>query len=160
MGTIRRGLTVLAGMLLLVVASSFPVAAGPPDSAVMEFGRDLGSGCNPPECFDDASFHADDKIVPGAVAISAGGEVTFNINGFHQVAIYEPGTKPADIDTGILLFDFFIDDPNGRVELGLPAFAGPRAETFTFDEPGKYLVICTVLPHFEEAQMWGWVIVN
>jgi len=26
--------------------------------------------------------------------------------------------------------------------------------------PGKYLVICNITPHFEESQMWGWVIVN
>jgi len=30
----------------------------------------------------------------------------------------------------------------------------------TFEEPGIYLVICTTLEHFEEAKMYGWVIVK
>ncbi|MGH7572456.1 MAG: hypothetical protein ACREMK_11530 [Gemmatimonadota bacterium] len=30
----------------------------------------------------------------------------------------------------------------------------------TFDTPGRYLVICRVLPHFVVAGMYGWVIVK
>lgn len=160
-----RGLSrlsvVFGAVMLLAAALGAPAAAGPSDTANVGFGRDLGSGCNPPECFDDASFHADDRVVPGAVAISSGGEVTFDVAGFHQIAIYGPGVKPKDIDTSMLIADFFLDDPDGRVALGMPAFSPPeRSETFEFDEPGKYLVICTVLPHFEEARMWGWVTVK
>ena len=141
--------------LALIMALPSVGLAGPPDTATMVFGRpDLGSGCNFP-CEDDASFHAVDKVQPGTVAISVGGTVTFDMEGFHQVAIYEPGIAPQDIEPDDNSFPF-VNDPNGLIFLG-----GLMVdETFTFTEPGKYLVICNITPHFEEAQMWGWVIVN
>jgi plastocyanin len=151
-------LTVVA--LALIMAIPSVGLAGPLDSATMVFGRpDLGSGCNFP-CEDDASFHAVDKVQPGTVAISVGGTVTFDIVGFHQVAIYEPGIAPKDIEPDDKTFPF-VNDPNGRIFLGNPPIPplDPDA-SFTFTEPGKYLVICNITPHFEEAQMWGWVIVN
>ena len=30
----------------------------------------------------------------------------------------------------------------------------------TFDQRGRYLIICTTAPHFVEADMFGWVIVK
>jgi hypothetical protein len=58
-----------------------------------------------------------------------------------------------------------IEDPEGRVALGPPQ-PPPGAEEIewttppgTFDEPGRYLVICTTRVHFVEAKMYGWVIV-
>jgi plastocyanin len=128
------------------------VLAAPPASATMRFGSpNHGSGCNFP-CVDDASFHSVDQVVPGAVAISAGGTVTFDVEGFHQVAIYAAGTRVADIEPNPGAFPF-VDDPEGRIFLG-----GLTADaTFTFEEPGKYLVICEIAPHFEGAQMWAWV---
>lgn len=154
----RRVIIVLASTLVLVALTAMPVGAGPPDSATMQFGRpNVGSGCNFP-CTDDASFHAVDKIVPGAVAISAGGTVSFDIEGFHQVAIYEAGTKPKDIEPNPPAPPNppLVNDPNGRIFVG-----GFLADTsYTFENPGKYLVICNIAPHFEEAQMWGWVTVK
>lgn len=156
----RRVITVLASTLVLVALTAMPVGAGPPDTATMQFGRpDLGTGCNPGlGCTDDASFHAVDRIVPGAVAISAGGEVTFNVDGFHQVTIYEAGTKPKDINPDTGLFPF-INDPSGMMLEPRVLWQGPvgAGTDFTFDDPGKYLVICNIAPHFELAQMWGWV---
>jgi len=47
----------------------------------------------------------------------------------------------------------FVNDPDGRIFLG-----GLTADAlFIFAEPGKYLVICNIAPHFEEAHMWAWV---
>lgn len=153
----RKYFIAIAILTLIIALFALPLVifAGPPESATMVFGRpNLGSGCNFP-CEDDASFHAIDKIEPGSVAISAGGTVTFDIEGFHQVAIYEPGVMPKDINPDDATFPF-VNDANGRIFLG-----GLMAdETFEFDEPGKYLVICNITPHFEESQMWGWVIVN
>jgi plastocyanin len=152
----RKYLVVLTAVVLALVLVLPSVGfAGPPDSATMRFGRpEVGSGCNFP-CEDDASFHTVDKVQPGAVTISAGGTVAFDIEGFHQVAIYEPGITPKDIEPDVGAFPF-VNDADGRVFLG-----GLLAdESFTFDEPGKYLVICNIAPHFEEAQMWGWVIVK
>jgi plastocyanin len=153
--TTRKYLAVLAVVALAVLfAMPSVVLSGPPDSATMVFGRpDLGSGCSPidPDC-NDQSFHAVDKIQPGSVTISTGGTVNFVMAGFHQVAIYEAGIKPNDIQVDEDAFPF-VNDPNGRIFLG-----GLRAdEVFVFTEPGKYLVICEIAPHFEEAQMWGWV---
>jgi plastocyanin len=36
---------------------------------------------------------------------------------------------------------------------------GSPAPTWTFTTPGRYLVICTFLPHFETG-MYGWVTVR
>jgi hypothetical protein len=30
----------------------------------------------------------------------------------------------------------------------------------TFDQPGTYLVICAIVPHFVEAKMYAWVVVK
>ena len=140
---------VVLALLMATPAASF---AGPPDSATVMFGRPtLGSGCVFP-CLDDASFHAVDAIQPGAVAISDGGSVTFDVQGFHQVAIYGPGITPKDIQPDPAAFPF-VADPNGRLLLAPPL----TDVTFTFNEPGTYLVICNVAPHFEDAQMWAWV---
>ena len=53
-----------------------------------------------------------------------------------------------------------IDDATDRVAaIGVPCLTPGQHPTFTFTEPGRYLVICAFLPHFE-AQMYGWVIVK
>jgi plastocyanin len=144
----------VASFVVVVLLIALPVVAlaAPPSSATVAFGSpDHGSGCNFP-CVDDASFHSVDQVVPGAVAISAGGTVTFDVEGFHQVAIYAAGTTVKDVEPDPLAFPF-VNDPDGRIFLG-----GPTADaSFTFAEPGKYLVICNIAPHFEEAQMWAWI---
>lgn len=102
--------------------------------------------------------------------ISAGGTVSFMINGrVHQVAIYEPGVGPDDIDdSGRTGFDDcpggaegerYIDDPDGLVAIwDPPCNDGPNPIMYTFEEPGRYFVVCTFDSHFEIG-MWGWVIV-
>lgn len=131
--------------------------------------EDAGSPFPPPDGHDQ-SIHAKDKMVPRTVVISRGGKVHYQVAAFHQVAIYEPGTKPSDIDLTLLddlpappIPDFIINDPNGRVALSPPLAFGETEWTTpddTFDEPGRYLVICTTLPHFAAADMYGWVIVK
>ena len=55
-----------------------------------------------------------------------------------------------------------IDDAAGRVDAQAHQCFGPR--TYGFDttglEPGKYLIICRFVPHFTEADMYGWVTVK
>lgn len=148
-----------------------------PSTAEVRFGNEgVGSPFGP---FDehDQSFHAVDKIVPRSVVIAQGGSVTYHISPAHQVAIYQPGTRPGDIEIGpdtlddlavpfppFVIPDIIINDPAGRVALSPPLiFDGEQEWTTpegTFDTPGRYLVICTTLPHFAEANMWGWVIVR
>jgi plastocyanin len=101
--------------------------------------------------------------------VSVDGEVTFEVAAFHKLAIYDDGTRPEDIDVSLLEepstpfpFPMLIDDPTNRiVRLGDLEVNGPAVNlAFTFDEPGRYLVICEVLPHFTDNGMYGWVIVK
>lgn len=92
----------------------------------------------------------------------------FVIAGFHVVAVYDDGTTPDDIDTSILVPNRpmgtppIINDSTNRIYRGLdplllPAGAAQdRVESVQFSEPGLYLVICAVLPHFDEG-MYGYV---
>jgi hypothetical protein len=107
--------------------------------------------------------------------------VNFIISGFHQVIVYGDGTRPGDIDASdtvpatVQPGPPLINDANNRVFRGidpsvLPALQGPpqgprlpvlqdRIEAVQFAEPGRYLVICGVLPHFLSG-MYGYVKVN
>lgn len=140
---------------------------GPPmDEATVQFGRpEVGADFPPEE--EHPSSHAKDALQPRTVVIAAGGTVTFDMALLHQVAIYEPGTRPEDIDTSELTgapvpfpFPPLIDDEDGRVAVGPLSFPAPIQWSYTFEEPGRYLVICTVLPHFAEFDMYGWVTVK
>lgn len=152
---------------------AFGVAAGIPSHATVSFGRDDVGSAFPPPSGHDASFHAKDKIRPHVVQIRAGGTVTFEMGTFHQVTIYDHGTEPEDIDVSttidleappgtVIIPDFLIDDPTNRIEVGPFSFE-PMSWTSsegTFDEPGTYLVICRVVPHFVDANMYAWVVVR
>lgn len=128
------------------------LSASASGDASMLFGRPTqGNECDFP-CTDNASFHAKDRIVPGAIGITTGTTVNFDVAGFHQVAIYEVGVKPQDIEPNGATFPF-VNDSDDRIFLGAPL----TDANYQFTEAGKYLVICNVTPHFEEAQMWGWV---
>jgi plastocyanin len=166
--TLIPGLVVvLVGLLALPVV----VAAQPPLSATVEFGRpDTGSPFSPGH---DESGHAKDRPVPRTVVISQGGTVTFRINArTHELAIYAAGTEPEDIDTSLTKPPDLvagcpdvrlIDDPNGRIAVfDQPCAVGLQTDvvSFTFDEPGRYLFICNFLPHFVDFDMFGWVIVE
>jgi plastocyanin len=144
--------------------------ASTPLSAMVHFGHEgVGSGFPPVPRHDD-SGHAEDSIYPVNTVIDKGGTVTFEAVEIHQIAIYQPGKGPEDIDTSNLvampagcpaLPAFRIDDPVGRIPInGLnPVGCGDRTYTHTFDTPGKYLVICEVLPHFQ-IKMYAWVTVR
>jgi plastocyanin len=136
------------------------VVAGPDGSATARFGNPNAGTVFPP-AEHDASFHAYDKINPRNVVISAGGSVDFEVFGFHQVAIYEPGVTPDDIDVPPFPpeSNIFIDDATDRLFLGAPT-ASVTSPPGTFATPGKYLMICNVTPHFAFAKMYGWVTVT
>jgi plastocyanin len=122
-------------------------------------------------------------LIPNEVKIKAGGTVNFIIAGFHLVAVYDDGTQPDDINTALTVppttqpVPPLIDDPANRVYRGidpsvLPLLQGPtqqgpmgppfqpvlqdRVEVVHFPNPGRFLVICAVLPHFNEG-MIGYV---
>lgn len=143
---------------------------GAPTSAVVRFGNNsVGTTEFGPV---HPSSHARDNIIPSTVVIPAGGSVTFMVQPPHRVAIYEAGTALADIRLipevtlvshmgppgPPVIPDFYIDEPDGRIFIEpLPAFAPEHSVEYTFPEPGRYLVICGVAPHFTEFNMYAWV---
>jgi plastocyanin len=151
---------------------------GPLSSATVSFGA---WAADPEDPLDrnpnlaplDRNVHL---LIPDEVTIQAGGVVQFIVQGAHQIAVYDHGTRPDDIGTTA---DFLvppaaggpailINDPRKRIYRGLdfstlptlgipPAFAPPpaspqfltdRVEAVLFPNPGNYLVICTIVFHF------------
>jgi plastocyanin len=132
--------------------------AATPLSATMQFGL-LDVGGQPPP---HPSVHSNDTIVPGTVVIDKGGSVNFNAVAAHQVAVYKEGLGPSDVNTTSNLVPnpcgapppTIGPDPN--TQLAYFTGCGTRTHTLTFTDPGEYLVICSVLPHFQ-IKMYGWV---
>jgi hypothetical protein len=151
------------------------VTAAPPLEARVKFGNNHAMR-NPSE--HGQHFHAFDKISPRTVTIGAGGTVTFDFAPFHQGAIYGPNVEPSDIDLSpenlddlnitipgegpIFIPDFLIADPDNRLALSdlVTPNLLPYEWSYTFTEAGRYLVLCTILPHFVEAKMYAYVIVK
>jgi hypothetical protein len=87
--------------------------------------------------------------------------VNFVVAGFHQIFAYVPGVKPEDVA--------FATPANPLPPPPPPPPTGPvpvlftnfqnRVESVVFPEPGRYLVICNVNPHFREG-MYAWVKVS
>jgi plastocyanin len=108
------------------------------------------------------------KLIPFEAKIKAGGTVNFIISGFHLVTVYGPGTDFDDISTAVLTpipgapmgFPPIVDDPVNRVYRGLSPFGLPqdRVEAVNFANPGRYLAVCTFLPHFLD-KMFGHITV-
>jgi hypothetical protein len=106
------------------------------------------------------------QLIPFLTTIKAGGTVNFIVAGFHNIAIYGPGTKPEDIDSTIRIdvpgappgFPQLINDDRNRVFRGAAGITVPqdRVEVVQFPKRGLYLVICAFLPHFLD-EMWGYV---
>lgn len=179
--------TLLAGLCVVAACTQSPsrpsslgpevsdtaldVKGGPPLAATVEFGRpDTGSPFPPPSGHDQSS-HAKDNLNPRTTVIARGGTVTFDLSGpgraVHQVAVFPDGTDPDDVDLTTLAPPVMgcppvplIADPDGEVLAPQPCAGGTTSPSHTFTEPGRYLVICTFLPHFAEFQMYGWVIVK
>jgi plastocyanin len=143
----------------------------------MQFGQVHAGSPFPPDSGHDRSGNAHDNLVPRTVVIGTGGTVTFMVPAnVHQIAIYEPGTEPEDIDTSDLttlnayagcvgppfvnapLVIDVTDDANLEAHYPVPCFTEAQI-AHTFDAPGRYLVLCSFLPHFE-LSMYGWVIVR
>jgi plastocyanin len=100
-------------------------------------------------------------LQPNEVDIESGGTVNFIISGFHLVMVYDDGTEKADIVPTLdstSTAPGLIDQPANRLYRGFdPRLAPPdRVEVVHFAAPGRYLVICGVLPHFNQG-MLGYV---
>ncbi|MCI0348614.1 MAG: hypothetical protein L0Z53_04240, partial [Acidobacteriales bacterium] len=104
------------------------------------------------------------QLIPNEAMIRAGGAVNFVIAGFHHVIVYGDGTQPSAINAGNTVMPTaggppLIADPNNRIYRGLDPSLQPqdRVEVVLFPNPGRYLVICGVLPHFANDNMFGFV---
>ena len=149
----------VAGVALLgATALAVPaiVVAGPGSSADVRFGNSKAGSPFPP-AEHDSSFNGEDNVIPRTVVISAGGTVSFTVDGFHWPVLYRPGTSPEDI----LVPDFppeeniFINDFGSAFVAGAP---GPVSWTSPpLTQRGRYLMICNVTPHFAFAKMYGYV---
>ena len=151
---------VVVGALAILAPA---VLAGPDTSATVRFGNDDVGSSFPPIMEHDESGNGKFNLIPRSVTIPAGGRVTYDILvrfGVHQPAVYEAGTTPDDID---IQGPFpFINDPDGRIELGPAVNVATGTGTWTtapatFEKPGRYLILCNFTPHFAEFNMHGWV---
>ena len=121
-------------------------------------------------------------VLPFEAEVDAGGAVSFAISGVHQIVIYADGTefeglRDAYVAAGSPVVPGpggppLIEYPAGRIYRGIdpraltyaPTGVPPnpshlnqdRSESVNFKEPGRYLVVCGVQPHFIEG-MHGYV---
>jgi plastocyanin len=138
---------------------------GPLANAVVNFGQ---WKTNPPlDRYPNAPLPPptnNHHLLPSRVRIKQGGSVSFIISGLHQILVYGPNVNPEDINTampaattGVPPGVPLVNDPNNRIYRGPdPSLMGTfdRVESVHFPTPGRYLVICGVLPHFLEG-MYG-----
>ena len=153
-------------MIGAVCTFSFAVAASAVHAAddnklsiPVAFGRGLNIAANLPE---------NQIMIPDTVRLKQNGVVHFLVAGFHEIAIYNPG-KTTD-DVAVRAGETFINDATNRFYKGIVPAGGPppalpvttdpsnarnRVESVAFLEPGTYLVICNIRPHFENG-MFGY----
>ena len=164
----RTRFAVAGGLLALVLAVVLPAAvmAGPDSSASVQFG-DPGVGSPGPVGpgieLHDASANAQFNLVPRTAVVGAGGVVTFTVgvagstgNNIvpHQVAVCGLGIGLDDVvDADLTTVP--INDPDCP-PAAAPSTSGAQVPV-TFSQPGRYLVICNLRPHFTEFKMYGWV---
>jgi hypothetical protein len=159
----RRAALLFAVTALIAV----PVAvAALDDSATVRFGNDDVGSPFAPITDHDASGNGKFNLIPRTVTIAAGGSVTYEILirfGFHEPKVYDVGTTPDDIDVQLpIAQNLFINEDEGLIATGPRVGAAVGTATWetpagTFDEPGRYLVLCNFAPHFAEFGMYGWV---
>ena len=154
-------LVAVAGAALVPVALNADDNNGPVAVTVS-----FGAGLNTAQPGNSANHH----VLPGMIHVQVGGVVNFNVSGFHQIFIYNPGKGPDDVVLPADPAALFINDLTGTYYRGLAPAGGPlgtavttnplngsnRVEGVSFSKPGKYLVICNVQPHFKDG-MWAWI---
>jgi len=145
------------------LAPGSPAMDGPLSNATVSFGEWM----TPVDRFPNVSLPTANhhELIPKVATIKAGGTVNFIIAGFHNINVYDDGTQPEDINTTLTVpvtqppGPPLINDPNNRIYRGLDPSLQPRdrVEVVHFANPGTYLVICGVFPHFVNDRMFGFV---
>jgi len=148
------------GIDAVSVERRFATLANPHETATVQFRSDVTD-----------PFSPQNQVIPNTVVIRAGGTVTFDTSGFVELAIYGDGKEPEDINTSVrrstpcpgfpnLPGWALIRDPDNLLAIfDQPCAGGPTSPSYTFVNPGRYLVMSTFVPHFD-TRMWGWVVVH
>jgi hypothetical protein len=162
-------LLIVTAIVLLPVALKADDDVNKRTSVTVAFGAGLNT--------NGAANH---HVLPATIDVKAGGVVNFVVAGFHQIFVYLPGTKPADIEVPVPATQF-INDVTNLYYMGInpsnatsPNGANPatpqnnpvlrsnvqnRVESVAFTDPGLYLVICNVTAHFQNG-MYAFVKVS
>ena len=155
-------------------AGSSEIGSNTPLSATIRFGNDSVGSSFPTPSGHDQSGHARDNLIPRTVVIDKGGTVTFQMGGgVHQVGIFADGTRPEDvIRTGAQTkpgcppapYISGAANPTTFVAVTGDPLCDNTApnvpvQSYTFQNPGTYLVICMFIPHLDLG-MYGWVVVR
>jgi hypothetical protein len=164
-----RVFSLCAGIAALMLTPT-PAAFADDDEGPVAVTVSFGAGLNTAQPGNAANHH----VLPGTIHVRTGGVVNFNVAGFHQIFVYNPGKGPEDVVPNANQAALFIDDltdlyyrgllPAGGPPPGIPVTTSPsnalnRLESVSFSAPGRYLVICNVAPHFRDG-MWAWIIVT
>ena len=155
-------ITVIAALAILYAPAAYADDNDGPVAVTVSF----GAGLNTAQPGNSANHH----VLPGTIHVRAGGVVNFNVAGFHQIFVYNPGKGPKDIVPNPDPTSLFINDLVGTYYRGIapavppagnvnPSNAINRLESVSFSTPGRYLVICNVAPHFADG-MWAWIVVT
>jgi len=140
--------------------------SGPLANAVVSFGAwkteppfDRFPNVVPPPT---ANVH---MLFPFEATVKAGGAVSFVISGLHNVQIFAPGTSFEQLRSTsplpvLPIGPGIVDIAANRIYRGLDPIAlgavQDRIETVQLTMPGRHLVICGLLPHFND-NMHGFV---
>jgi plastocyanin len=175
----------VAVLAIALVVPSAVATPGPLGSATVSFGQwrtdppfDRTLPILPPPSTQGPNDRSrnEHQLIPNQATIGAGGAVNFIISGFHQILVYGGGTQPDDFDALTtptvppqqLAAPPLINESTNRIYRGLDpsqqplyrsgdAFIQDRVEVVRFANPGTYLVMCAVHPHFFNDGMFGFV---
>jgi plastocyanin len=159
--TRSRIITIAFAAALAAVQTAGPVSAQSDGNHRLSVTVSFGVGLNTAQPGNPLNHH----VLPNTIEIKAGGVVNFAVAGFHQIVVYHPGKRAEDVILPVDPMALFINDATNRYYLGIvpaggplntPATANPsnavnRVEPVSFAEPGVYLVICNVTPHFRDG---------
>jgi hypothetical protein len=164
----RIRIVTIAGLAMLSAVQFADRASAQSDgNSRMSVTVSFGVGLNTAQPGNPVNHH----VLPRTIEVKAGGVVNFAVAGFHQIFVYNPGKDVDDVVPNADPMALFINDltnlyyrgltPAGGPPPGLPITTNPsnavnRVEPVGFFEPGVYLVICNVAPHFADG-MYAYV---
>jgi plastocyanin len=169
--------TLLFVCLVTALATGVPARAANDDGNRSSVTVSFGVGLNTAQPGNAVNHH----ILPRIIRVKKGGVVNFVVAGFHNIYVYQPGTRRDDlvvppnpgpvffnplsvtntnvIDTATFYYQGIV--PAGGPPPGLPVTTNPsnavnRVESVSFLEKGTYLVICNIRGHLLDG-MYAYV---